>query len=74
VLDKLKSKVLVIPNPGQDVVDKNEIKTKKQGKNKTQRVLDIDFKNKRNGRILYRMVKNRHHICENPIPIIDVEH
>jgi hypothetical protein len=40
VLDKLKGKVYVIPNPGKDVVDKNEIKTKKQGKHKTQAQLN----------------------------------
>jgi hypothetical protein len=73
VLDKLKGKVSVTPNPGQDVVDINEIKTKKQGKHKTQRVLDIDFKNKRNDRLLSRMVRNRHHNHENPIPTIDIE-
>jgi hypothetical protein len=55
------------------VVDINEIKTKKQGKHKTQRVPDIDFKNKRNDRLLSRMVRNRHHNREKPIPIIDVE-
>jgi hypothetical protein len=48
VLDKLKGKVYVTPNLGQDLVDVNEIKIKKQGKQKTQRVQDIDFKNKRN--------------------------
>jgi hypothetical protein len=73
VLDKLKSKVLVIPNPGQDVVDINEIKTKKQGRHKTQRVPDLDFKNKINGRLLSRMIRNQHHSHEKPIPIIDFE-
>jgi hypothetical protein len=35
VLDKLKRKVYVTPNPGKDVVVINEIKTKKHGKHKT---------------------------------------
>jgi hypothetical protein len=73
VLDKLKGKVSVIPNPGKEVVDINEIKTEKQGKHKTHRVPDIDFRNKRNDQILSRMVRNQHHNCEKPIPIIDVE-
>jgi hypothetical protein len=38
VLDKLNGKVFVTPNPRKDLVDINEIKTKKQGKHKTQRV------------------------------------
>jgi len=73
VLDSLKNKVRVIPNPRQDVVDLNGIKTKKQGREKAQRVPNVDFKNKISGRLLSRMVKNRHHTSEKPIPIIDVE-
>jgi hypothetical protein len=73
VLDKLKGKVSVTPNPRKDLVDINEIKTKKQGKHKTQRVQEIDFNNKWNDRLLSRMARNRRHNHENPIPTIDIE-
>jgi hypothetical protein len=73
VLDNLKGKVLTIPSLGQDVVDLDEIKTKKHGRLKTQRVPDIDYENKRSSRIISRIVKYRHHNHEQPIPIIDVD-
>jgi hypothetical protein len=73
VLDKLNGKVFVTPNPRKDLVDINEIKTKKHGKHKTQTVQDIDFNNKQNGRHLSRMARNQRHNHENPIPTIDIE-
>jgi len=69
----LKGKVYVSPNLGQHLVDENKIKIKKQGKQKTQRVQDIDFKNKRNDRILSIMARNRCHNHENHIPTINIE-
>jgi hypothetical protein len=73
VLDNLKGKVLAVPSHWKYVVDLNEIKTKKRGRHKTRRVLDIDFMNKISSRLLYKMVRNRHHNREKPIPFIDVE-
>jgi hypothetical protein len=49
VLSQLRGKVYVIPNPEQDLVYENKIKIKRQGKQKMQRVHDLDFRNKRNG-------------------------
>jgi hypothetical protein len=73
VLDNLKDKVLVVPSPEPVMVDLNEVKIKKQGRRKTQRIPDIDFKNKRPGRLISRMLRNRHHDHEKPIPVIDVD-
>jgi hypothetical protein len=73
VLDKLKGKVYVTPNLEKDLVDEKEIQIKRQGKQKTQKVQDLDFKNKRNDRLLSRMTRNRRQNRENPIPTIDIE-
>jgi hypothetical protein len=73
VLSHLRGKVPVVPNPVQKLVYENKIKIKRQGKKNTQRVDDIDFRNKRNGRLLSRMTRNRHQNRDKPIPTVDIE-
>jgi hypothetical protein len=72
VLDNLKDKVLVVPSSEPVMVDLNEVKIKKHGRRKTQRIPDIDFKNNRPGRLIFRTLRNRHRDHEKPIPVIDV--
>jgi hypothetical protein len=72
-LDDLKDKILVVPNPEPIQVDLNELEIKKQGRRKIQRSPDINFKNKRHGRLISRTLRNRHRDHEKPIPVIEVD-
>jgi hypothetical protein len=58
VLADLKDKILIVPNPQPIRVDSNEIDIKKQGRRKKQRSPDINFKNKRPGRLISRTLRN----------------
>jgi hypothetical protein len=73
VLSHLRDKVHVVPDPVQNSVYEDKIKIKRQSKKNTQRVNDLDFINKRNGRLLSRMTRNRHQNNDKPIPTVDVK-
>jgi len=55
-------------DPIQNMVNEDKIKIKRQGKKVTQKVNYLDFINKRNGKILSRMTRNRHQNHDKPIP------
>jgi hypothetical protein len=58
VLDDLKEKVFVVPSPEPVLVDLNEVEIMKHGRRKIQRSRDINFKNKRLGRLISRTLRN----------------
>jgi hypothetical protein len=71
VLDYLKDKRLVVPNPEPIRIDELEIT--KHGRRKIQRSPDIDFKIKRPGQLISRTLRNRQRDHEKPIPVIEVD-
>jgi hypothetical protein len=73
ILSHLRDKAPVTPDPVQNMVSEDKIKIKRQGKKVTQKVNDLDFRNKRNGRLLSRMTRNRHQNHDKPIPTVVIE-
>jgi hypothetical protein len=73
VLDDLKDKILIVPNPEPIQVDLNEPTVKKKGRHKKQSSPDINFKNKRPGRLISRKMRNRQRDHEKSIPVIEVD-
>jgi hypothetical protein len=73
VLSHLRDNAPIAPDPTQNMVNKDTIKIKRESKNNTQRVDDVDFRNKRNGRMLSRMTRNRHRNHDKPIPTVVIK-
>jgi hypothetical protein len=73
VLDDLKDKILTVPNPEPIQIDLNEPTVKKKGRHKKQSSPDINFKNKRHGRLISRKMRNRQRENEKSIPVIEID-
>jgi hypothetical protein len=52
---------------------KIKLKSKDRVRKHTTEVNDLDFRNKRNGRLLSRMTRNRHQNHDKPIPTVVIE-
>jgi hypothetical protein len=70
ILSLLRDKTPVTPDPVHNTVSKDKNKIKRQGKQVTHNVNDLDFRNKRSGRLLSRMTKNQHQNRDKPIPTV----
>jgi hypothetical protein len=69
----IRDKEPIAPNPIKNTVNEEKIKIKRQSKKNTERVNDLDLRNKRNGRLMSRMTRNRHQNHDKPILTVIIE-